>query len=156
MFKIFGIVTLIFLFSGCVQNQSTPPKIKQTALYGNAIQFTKSVKIQNGKEVRAIFNVTYLDPIHKVFNENGMDQFIVGVYIVEPYKNIYEISINGIIPENIKDFTPAHPMYGRLPSFNQWATYKVISIPSNEDLKNITVSLDHIILGTAKAVFQAY
>lgn len=142
--------------SGCLNNQNEPRPMKQSLLYGNAIQYTKSVQIKNKKEVKAIFNVTYLDPIHKVFDENGIDQFIVGIYIAEPYENIYEIMINSSIPQKIEDLTQAHPMYGRLPSYNKWATYKLLTVPSNKDLKTITIELDHVVLGKAKATFQAW
>ncbi len=146
---------LAILFSGCINKEPEKITYKQTALYGNAIQYTQSVQIKNQKEVKAIFTVTYLDPIHDVFNEKGFDQFIVGIYIVEPYENIYDITVNSKAPLKIEDLTPAHPMYGRLPSYNKWASYKLVTAISDDKLDKVTVSLEHLNLGVAKATFQA-
>ncbi len=153
------IILLALLLSGCATQSAF--KVFKTDTYSNAfnkvfdskkvyqdtLQYTQKDDILNNKqEVEAILNVTYLNPTSNAWDNANIHSFIVGLFIVNDNESSsnnfinnpnYELSINNVVPSNIKLVDSHMNIRGSIPLENRWAKYYLIQIKQNEiDIKD--------------------
>jgi hypothetical protein len=141
-------------FTACTSKNATN-YFKHDTTYANSLQYTKSTTIKDKNEVKAIFIATYLNKIDEKFDDKQYDQFIVGTYIKDGYVNLYTLTLNLLRPHQKEPFDENHPLYGKLPLFNKWASYQIIKFKKQKDVKKLMLKMKHLSLGTAKLYFEA-
>ncbi|MBL6970438.1 MAG: hypothetical protein ISR68_03480 [Campylobacterales bacterium] len=175
------IILLTVLFNGCATQSAF--NVFKTDTYSNAfnkvfdsrkiyqdtLQYTKKDDILNNKqEVEAILNVTYLNPTSNAWDNADVHSFIVGLFIVNDNESSsnnfinnpnYELSINNVVPSDIKLVDSNMNIRGSIPLENKWAKYYLIKIKQNEiDIKDnkLTIKFSDRINKDAIVKFEPY
>ena len=130
-------------FQGC--SQSATSVFNQDPIYAQNIQYTKIAKILENEEVKAIFNLTYLNSVDSSKWDNGKQNFIMGAYYSDDNRSNYKIMMND---QNISKTTiidKESKLYKNIAFKNNWATYKIIIFDDTEEktLNLKFISLDN-------------
>ncbi|RXJ60102.1 hypothetical protein [Candidatus Marinarcus aquaticus] len=144
MKKTFFLFTLVisFIFTGCTEHLATR-YFDKSSLYSSALQYTKKADIVYEDEVKVMMNVTYLNAVNKMWDDE-FENFIIGIYIVDNTKQEIDnsledlsffLSLNGRNYVSLEKLTPEHVMYNNLPLMNQWASYYVVKFDQDENDK---------------------
>ena len=137
-------VLLSLLLSGC--QSSINIFNKNSNKYEKGLQYTNVKSIIKNNSTKAILNVTYLNKLDSKKFDNKLNNFLVGIYILEDSEDTslqyinnkyYKLTMNGKNYIKIEDLTKKHNLYKNIPLKNPWARYYVISFDKDKqnDLK---------------------
>jgi len=147
----------ILIFTGC--SQAAFKYFDKKEEFIQNVQYTKILKFVEKDIVKAIATITYLNSADSKKWDNGKQNFIISVYIIDKDKKNYkvdltllkekEIQLNKIEREHEKVIvypmkqsviSKSDPLYDIIPLRNGWAEYQLVSYDNKEfkDVKSFT------------------
>jgi len=151
---IFLVLILSLFISGCT-SYSITKYFDKDEFYNKAIQYTRKSDITKENNIVAMMNVTYLNSVSKDF-QNGDQNFIVGIYIVDDEKEqglkhpTYTLLLNDKEPITIQELKDNDAIKNNVPLKNHWAKYYFVSFEKEkeeffeEEEHTLTVSYENI------------
>ena len=149
--------SFIVVFTGC--SQSAFKHFDKKDEFVQNVQYTKLVKIVEKNIVKAIATITYLNSADSSTWDNGKQNFIIGMYIIDKNKDCCslelsiqkkkEIQLNetdieyekiNLTPVSQKSILKSDRLYDSIPLRNNWAEYKLVSYDLQEikDIETLT------------------
>jgi len=125
------IFTLSIIFLGC--SQSATSVFDKDAIYGQNLQYSKVIKVIDKENVKAIFNITYLNSANREQWNNDKQNFLIGTFFVDNNSSQYKLSMN-----NMKSFssTPLKKedlLSKNIAFVNHWAEYNIVSFKDTKE-----------------------
>ena len=154
-------IGLIFtFFTGC---QSALSVFDKTGTqYEKGLQHTKVKHVTFENQTKAIINVTYLNSMDSKKWDNKYQNFLVGIYISDDFKDedkralnnkSFKLSMNDKKSVKSTLFTNKYKLYKHIPLKNPWATYYIISF-KKDDKKSSNIKYYHSKYGSVILPFQ--
>lgn len=155
--KFLVLSTSLILFTGC--SQSAFKHFDKKEEFVQNAQYTKVVKVVEENVVKAIANITYLNGADSKTWDNGKQNFIIGLYIIDENKKCCTLDLTISKKKNIqldktkieyeektisslnqKAILKSDSLYENIPFRNNWADYKLVSFDEKafEDIETLS------------------
>ena len=136
------IFTLSSILIGC--SQSATSVFEKDPIYGQNIQYSKVLKVIDKDEVKAIFNVTYLNSVDRKKWDNDQQNFLIGSYSLDNNSSKYKLSMNNLHSINIEPLKDEDERSQNIAFKNHWAKYNIVSFPdTKQKVLKLTYTYDN-------------
>lgn len=149
--------TFLLLFTGCNSNNALN-HFKKNPESARAIQYTKKADLVYNNEINSMIFSTYLNKVNKKYESNKVNNFVVGIHLVNKnehdfIKNDYFITLNDKKPLNIIKIDENSELVSSIPLKNNWANYYLLEFENDEN-QNMNIIFSHPTFGKTKIGFQ--
>lgn len=160
--KFFSTLFVAILMSGC--SQSALSVFGEDAIYQKGLEYTEVGEVVQSFETRAIINATYLNSTDPKKWNNGMENFLLGIYIVNDNEDEekryldndkYVLLLDGKKAKKINILDTTSYLADHIPLKNPHAKYYIVSF-ENSSKKNLNLEYKSISSGKVSLNFVTY